>query len=236
MKLIEAVSKRTIFLLNSNNYSQYRLCKEGGIPTSSLSHIVNAHKNDIKLKTVFEIADTFGLTLKEFFVYIAAQFIGGLLGALAIFGIIKMAGLPLADTAASNLAINSNAANEFQLTAGNIIGSLLAEVVLTCVFVYVILNVTAENSGAGKKAGLIIGLTLTLVHLVGIGLTGTSVNSARSLATALGNLIYNGNVTAIIQVWMFIIAPLLGGALAALIYALLHKEDQKDEPEEEKAE
>ena len=67
MKLIEAVSKRTIFLLNSNNYSQYRLCKEGGIPTSSLSHIVNAHKNDIKLKTVFEIADTFGLTLKEFF-------------------------------------------------------------------------------------------------------------------------------------------------------------------------
>ena len=101
------------------------------------------------------------MTLKEFFVYIAAQFIGGLLGALAIFGIMKMAGLPLADTAASNLAINSNAANEFQLTAGNIIGSLLAEVVLTCVFVYVILNVTAENSGAGKKAGLIIGLTLT---------------------------------------------------------------------------
>ena len=176
------------------------------------------------------------MTLKEFFVYIAAQFIGGLLGALAIFGIIKMAGLPLADTAASNLAINSNAANEFQLTAGNIIGSLLAEVVLTCVFVYVILNVTAENSGAGKKAGLIIGLTLTLVHLVGIGLTGTSVNPARSLATALGNLIYNGSATAIIQVWMFIIAPLLGGALAALIYALLHKEDQKDEPEEEKAE
>lgn len=162
------------------------------------------------------------MTVKEFCVYVLAQIVGGLLGAIAIFGIIKMAGLPLADTAASNFAINYLATEK--LTAGNVIGALLVEVVLTCVFVYVILNVTAENSGAGKKAGLLIGLTLTLVHLIGIRLTGTSVNPARSLATALGNLIYNGNATALAQVWMFIVGPLVGGALAALLYRLLHKE------------
>ena len=160
------------------------------------------------------------MTLKEFLVYVCAQIVGGLLGALAIFGIMKMAGLPLAETAASNLAIGFDG----ELTAGSIIGALLTELVLTCVFVYVILNVTAENSGAGKKAGLIIGLTLTLVHLIGIRLTGTSVNPARSLATALGNLIFTGDATAISQVWMFIVAPLAGGALAALLYCLLHKE------------
>ncbi len=165
------------------------------------------------------------MTLKEFLVYIAAQFVGGLLGALAIFGIMKMAGLEVGVTAASNLAI----AYAGELTAGKIIGSLLTETVLTFVFVYVILNVTAENSGAGKKAGLIIGLTLTLVHLIGIPLTGTSVNPARSLATALGNLIFTGDATAISQVWMFIIAPLLGGALAALVYVLLHKEEKEAE-------
>ena len=161
------------------------------------------------------------MTVKEFCVYVLAQIIGGLLGAVAIFGIIKMAGLPLADTAASNLAVNYG---EKGLTAGTIIAALLVEVVLTCVFVYVILNVTAENSGAGKKAGFLIGLTLTLVHLIGIRLTGTSVNPARSLATALGNLIYNGSATALSQVWMFIVGPLVGGALAALLYRLLHKE------------
>lgn len=165
------------------------------------------------------------MTLKEFLVYIAAQFVGGFLGALAIFGIMKMAGLDIGATAASNLAIKY----VDKLTAGNIIGSLLLETVLTFVFVYVILNVTAENSGAGKKGGLIIGLTLTLVHLIGIPLTGTSVNPARSLATALGNLIFTGDATAISQVWMFIIAPLLGGALAALVYALLHKEEKAAE-------
>ncbi|MCR5505418.1 MAG: aquaporin [Bacilli bacterium] len=162
------------------------------------------------------------MTVKEFIVYVLAQLVGGILGAVAIFGIMKMSGIAIADTAASNLAVNYAVTGK--LTAGGIFGALLTEVVLTCVFVYVILNVTAENSGAGKKAGLIIGFTLTLVHLLGINLTGTSVNPARSIATALGNLIYTGKATALVQVWMFIVGPLVGGALAALLYRLLHKE------------
>lgn len=166
------------------------------------------------------------MTLKEFFVYVVSQIVGGLLGAVAIFGIMKMANVPLAATAASNLPINFDSEGA---TAGTIIGALLVEVVLTCIFVYVILNVTSENSGAGKKAGLIIGLTLTLVHLVGIPLTGTSVNPARSLATALGNLIFTGDATALTHVWIFIVGPLLGAVVAALLFAFLHKEEKAAE-------
>jgi len=164
------------------------------------------------------------MTLKEFAVYVCAQLVGGFLGGLAIFGFAKMAGLLLAGDA-SNYAINF-----FQdgLNAGNIFASLLVEIVLTFIFVYVILNVTDEkNEGAGKKAGIIIGLTLTLVHLVGINLTGTSVNPARSIATAFAALIFNGTTDALAQVWMFIVGPLAGGLLAALAFKLLHKEEQQ---------
>ena len=170
------------------------------------------------------------MTLKEFFVYIGAQILGGFLGGLAVFGLAKLSGLPLAGDAC-NIAIFFNRETGEGLTAGSIIASLLVELVLTFIFVYVILNVTAENSGAGKKAGIIIGLTLTLVHLLGIGFTGTSVNPARSLATALCTAIFNGKTDALVQVWIFLLAPLAGGSLAAVVYLLLHKEDAK--PQEE---
>ena len=110
---------------------------------------------------------------------------------------------------------------------GNYMAAILVEVVLTFVFVYVILNVTdPKNEGAGKKAGLIIGLTLTLVHLLGIQLTGTSVNPARSLGTALGTLMFGGGSEPLKVVWIFLVAPLLGAALAAVVFKLLHKEEK----------
>ena len=76
------------------------------------------------------------MTVKEFFVYVCSQIIGGLLGAVALFGIMKMAGLPVGATAASNLPVNFGLEGA---TAGTIIGALLVEIVLTCIFVYVIL-------------------------------------------------------------------------------------------------
>ena len=165
------------------------------------------------------------MSLVEFFVYVAAQIVGGLLGAVALFGFAKMANFSLAGDAC-NLAFNFGGQG---LTAGTIISSLLVEIILTFIFVYVILNVTSDNSGAGKKAGLIIGLTLTLVHLIGINFTGTSVNPARSIATAFGTLIFNGKTDAIAQVWMFIVGPLVGALLAALVFGLLHKEEKAAE-------
>ena len=121
-----------------------------------------------------------------------------------------------------------------ELKAGPIFSAILLEVVLTCVFVFVILHVTDEKSekSSGKLAGIIIGLTLTLVHLLGIALTGTSVNPARSLATAISSAIYGQGTEALKQVWIFIIAPLAGGALAAVLHTLLTKDCKCEEKSE----
>ena len=159
------------------------------------------------------------MNLKEFVVYVLAQIVGGFLGGLLIFGVAKMANLGLAGDAC-NYVVNFKVQG---LDGGTIFSAILVEVVLTFLFVYVILNVTDEkNEGVGKKGGLIIGFTLTLVHLIGIRLTGTSVNPARSLATALNAAIFNNNTEALKQVWIFLLAPLVGGLLAALVFKLLH--------------
>ena len=113
------------------------------------------------------------------------------------------------------------------LTAGGIVAALLTEIILTCIFVYAILNVTDEKAENGKIAGIVIGLTLTLVHLIGINLTGTSVNPARSIATAISAAIYNGTTDALAQVWIFIVGPLLGAALAAVLYTVLNTEKKQ---------
>ena len=176
------------------------------------------------------------LTLKEFCGYVCAQILGGLVGALLLFGIVRMNN---GSMGAIGNACNYTATQE--LNVGPIFSAILLEVVLTCVFVFVILHVTDEKSEkvSGKLAGLIIGLTLTLVHLLGIALTGTSVNPARSLATAISSAIYwNGNASLepLKQVWIFIIAPLAGGALAAVLHTFLTKDCEEKETKEEKAE
>ena len=164
------------------------------------------------------------MSFVEFLVYVAAQIVGGLVGAVALFGIAKMAGLELLGNACNGLVAMPGA----EINAGNYIAAVLVEVILTFIFVYVILNVTdSSNEGVGKKAGLIIGLTLTLVHLVGIGFTGTSVNPARSIATAFGALIFHQNAEPLKVVWIFIVAPLLGAFLAALVFKALHAKKEK---------
>lgn len=167
------------------------------------------------------------ISLKEMLVYFLCQIIGGFLGALLLFGVAKMSGYVLAGDACNSVITGAMS------DVGAVFGSLIVELVLTFIFVYVILNVTSEKAKFGNLPGIIIGLTLTLVHLVGINLTGTSVNPARSIATAFGALIFNGNADPLAQVWIFILAPLAGGALAALVYNLLHKEDKVEEKPEE---
>lgn len=166
------------------------------------------------------------MTGKECLFYIISQVLGGFIGAILMFGIAKMAGLEIY----ANIGDASNYVVGYagELTAGNIIGALLTEIVLTCIFVFVILSVTDNNEAIGKKAGIVIGITLTLTHLIGINLTGTSVNPARSLATALGALIYTGEVEALSQVWIFIIAPIAGGILAVLLYKLFFKNSDSE--------
>ena len=101
--------------------------------------------------------------------------------------------------------------------AGGIGGALLVEIILTFIFIFTILGVTS-NDKMGAVAGIVIGLTLTFVHIVGIPLTGTSVNPARSIGPAL----FAGGAP-LANVWVFILAPLAGAALAAVVYQKLIK-------------
>ena len=152
--------------------------------------------------------------------YWVAQFIGGYLGALLLWGLLKQS--PLYSTKVQGLGIDGyGKASAIHISAG---GAFMAEVILTALFVFVILGVTHKIANAAT-AGMVIGLSLTVVHLIGIPITGTSVNPARALGPAL---IVGG--TALSQVWVFIVAPLVGGALAAGIHFLLYP--WNDKPEE----
>lgn len=173
------------------------------------------------------------MSLTDFIGYVIGQIVGGILGAVAIFAILKIGGVHIDySTAASNFAIDG------ALKAGPIFASILLETVLTAVFVFVILNVTEAKNSANKYAGIIIGVTLILVHLLGIKLTGTSVNPARSIGTAFGNLFFSGEADALSHVWIFIIGPMAGGALAAVLYNAFaaKKEKAKKEPKVEEKE
>jgi aquaporin Z len=144
--------------------------------------------------------------------YWVAQFVGGILGALALWGTLSTS--PLYTRAKTGLGTDGwGSASHIHVSAG---GAFIAEVVLTALFVFVILAITRNDANA-IVCGVVIGLTLTVVHLIGIPVTGTSVNPARSLGPAL---VVGG--TAIRQVWLFIAAPLVGGALAAGLYLGLY--------------
>jgi aquaporin Z len=107
------------------------------------------------------------------------------------------------------------------LFEGSVGLSFLIEVILTFVFVTAILGVTSKE-GNSAVAGIVIGLSLTLVHILGISFTGTSVNPARSFGPAL---FVGGDALA--NVWVFLLAPLVGGVLAALVYGFLESKKEK---------
>ena len=142
--------------------------------------------------------------------YVVAQLAGAVLGALALF--VLMQGWPDFD-AEGHMGQNSfgDVGSHYAWWA-----AFLLELVLTIVFVTVILAVTDERNEHPALAPLTIGLTLAAVHFVAIPATGTSVNPARSIGPALF-----AGADAITQLWLFILAPLIGGAIAGLAYPLL---------------
>jgi aquaporin Z len=142
------------------------------------------------------------MSLKDFIGYVVAQFVGGIAGAGLLQLVVK-------DT--TKLGTNA-------LYNGDALASFIIEAVLTCIFVLAILGVTSKKEYS-NIAGLVIGGALTLVHLLGINFTGTSVNPARSFGPAL----IAGNLSGI---WVFLLAPLVGGILAAVIYSFLARDNQ----------
>ena len=157
----------------------------------------------------------------DFFMYIVAQFLGAAVGALALYGIFSLCGG--SSVWLANMGVNGyDAASASQI---DMWGAVIVELILTFVFVVTIMSVTKDKAKA-NIAPIVIGLCLVLVHLVGISLTGTSVNPARSLGAAVAALI-GGNSLAIEQVWVFIAAPFVGGLLAGLVYMLFNRERGK---------
>lgn len=156
------------------------------------------------------------MSFKDFIGYVVAQFAGGLAGA----GILAFFFHSGSTDFATNHLISFDNYSGYGHTG--VLPTIIAEVMLTAVFVFTILGVTS-NIKNSSVSGIVIGLALTLVHILGIGLTGTSVNPARSFGVAV---IKGGE--ALSNVWIFIVAPLIGGVCAAIAWKFLSagKEEQ----------
>ncbi len=155
---------------------------------------------------------TGGMPVSEFIGYVISQCIGAFAGAGLLALIFGVGGV---EDKTGGFGSNGLAG-----VSGNAFAGLIVEIVLTFVFVFAILGVTSKKAGHGSFGGLVIGLTLTLVHILGIGLTGTSVNPARSFGPALVAA-FTGNTAPLAALWVFIVGPLVGAALAAVVYKYL---------------
>lgn len=142
---------------------------------------------------------------KDAVYYMIFQVIGAILGSALLFGLVS---------SGMNGGPTATGANSF--ADGMMLQAFLAEAIFTFIFVLVVLGATDTKHGAGNFAGLAIGLTLVLVHIVCIPITGTLVNPARSIGPAL----FEGSV-ALSQLWLFILAPFVGAALSAGVWKIL---------------
>lgn len=163
-------------------------------------------------------AVTFGCLLtkriswKEAFMYMLYQVLGGIAAAAVLYAITSMDAVPAGGT-----LTGANSCGSHGVATG-----LVVEGVLTALFVMVVLGATHPKVGAGKFAGLAIGLALTLVHLVGIRYTGTSVNPARSIGPA----IFEGG-QALSELWVFVVGPFLGSFVAAILWKIIEPKDEQ---------
>lgn len=158
-----------------------------------------------------------GMTFTDFIGYVISQCIGAFAGA----GMLKLI-FDLGNIEDKTGGLGSNGLTGVSGSAG---AGLLVEILLTCIFVMTILGVTSKKAKHGSFGGLIIGLTLTLVHIFGIGLTGTSVNPARSLGPA----IFAGG-SAVSDLWVFIVGPFIGAAIAAFVYKWMEESVVAEKP------
>jgi aquaporin Z len=142
---------------------------------------------------------------KDAAMYMVFQIIGAIIGSAILFALVSTG---------TNGGPTTTGANGF--ADGMMLQAFIAEAVFTFIFVLVVLGSTDEKKGAGAFAGLAIGLTLVLIHIVCIPITGTSVNPARSIGPAL----FQGG-SALSQLWLFIVAPFVGAALSSIVWKVL---------------
>ncbi|AMK14484.1 MIP family channel protein [methanogenic archaeon mixed culture ISO4-G1] len=156
------------------------------------------------------------LSTKDLLGYVIFQIIGAVIGGgLVLFFYSAHTGIPFGDI----VTFGTFGTNSLDGVNGDVLAGLIVEIVLTFIFVLVVFGATAKN-GMDKFAGLFIGLALTMVHLVGIGLTGTSVNPARSIGMA----VFQPEALGVL--WIFIIAPIVGGILAWVVWKYVLCDDE----------
>ena len=184
-----------------------------------IGHISGAHLNPA---VSFGVWANGRMSFKEMLVYWVAQIIGGIIAGALLLVVWKAAGGVETGVFAANgfgeafqKACGGPETGYLAVSTG---GAFLIEALLTFVFLMVILGVTDSSHANGKFGGLAIGLTLTLIHLISIPLTNTSVNPARSLGVALFSNSPIKEWSACGQLWLFIVAPLVGACLAGLVY------------------
>ncbi|MCQ2416899.1 MAG: aquaporin [Oscillospiraceae bacterium] len=158
-----------------------------------------------------------GMTVSDFLGYVISQCLGALAGSGVLALIWSLAG--------KTDMTGGFGSNGLSNVGDNAFAGLLVEILLTFIFVLTILGVTSKKANHGSFGGVVIGFTLVLVHILGISLTGTSVNPARSFGPALVAA-FGGNTVPIAQLWVFIVGPLAGAALAAVCYKFLESEKQ----------
>ena len=151
---------------------------------------------------------------KEFACYVVSQVLGAILGTGILYFL-------LINMDANYISYGVNGYGSLSNTNITLAGAAITEIVLTFIFIFTILGVTSDKEKS-SVSGIVIGLTLTFVHLLGINLTGTSVNPARSLAPALF-----AQGEALSQVWVFIVFPLVGSALAVMVFNKLNEKKKK---------
>ena len=172
----------------------------------SIGNISGCHINPA---VSFGVLVSGGMGIGEFCGYVIAQCLGAFAGSGILAYIFTASGI--------EDKTGAFGANGLAGVNGSFGAGFLVEFILTFIFVITILGVTSKKANHGSFGGLVIGLSLTLVHIFGIGLTGTSVNPARSIAPAVVAAI-SGNSEPLSSLIIFILAPLLGAALAALVY------------------
>ena len=159
------------------------------------------------------------MSLSDAIAYSIAQIAGSVFASLCHLIIVACSRIKVGDC-----GFGANMFGDYSASKLNFFGAFLVEVILTTVFVLFILSVTAsKNEGTRNHAGLFIGLALTFVHLIGIPLTGTSVNPARSIGPAIFGSVATGG-KSLLHMFVFIIAPMCGAFLAAAIYIILIKD------------
>ena len=175
----------------------------------SIGHISGAHLNPAVSMGALVAGR---IDTGDFIGYVIGQIVGAIVAAAVVYAIAtgKLAGYDIASSGLGQNGWGAGYNGEFGMGS-----ALIFEVVATAMFLVVILGVTQEDTMTADFAGLTIGLTLVMIHLVGIPITGTSVNPARSIGPAL----FVGG-PALGQLWLFIVAPLVGGAIGGLLHKM----------------